>query len=86
MLEVTYTPNFIRQYNSLEVGLQEEIAKKIKLLKNQSDHKALRVHKLHGKLHGCHSFSISYRIHIIFEYKGTKEILCHAVGDHDLYK
>ncbi|MBI3633956.1 MAG: type II toxin-antitoxin system RelE/ParE family toxin [Candidatus Vogelbacteria bacterium] len=86
MLGITYTPDFVRQYKSLEDSLQIEIVEKLKLLKNKDNHKSLRVHKLHGKLSDCHSFSINYRIRLVFEYMNKNEIVCHFVGDHDIYK
>ncbi|OHA47434.1 MAG: hypothetical protein A2541_02325 [Candidatus Taylorbacteria bacterium RIFOXYD2_FULL_36_9] len=86
MLEINYKPSFICLYNEAEVSLQGEIKEKIVLFRNRSNHKSLKVHKLHGTLKGCYSFSVNYKIRIVFEYLSKKEVSLLAVGDHDLYK
>ncbi len=86
MLSVSFTPNFIRRYNSSGGDLQEEIFEKIELLKNRSNHKQLKVHKLKGKLSGRYSFSVNYRTRIIFRYIDANEVSLITMGDHDLYK
>lgn len=67
-------------------ALQEEAVEKIESFKYLDSHAALRVHKLHGELRGCYSFSVNYRYRIIFEWaeKGETAMLL-AIGDHALY-
>ncbi len=86
MIVVSYKPTFIRQYNSLENDLQEEVVLKIELFKDKNNHKALQVHKLHGRLKDCYSFSVNYKIRIVFNYASKKEAVLLAVDDHDIYK
>ena len=69
----------------LDPALQEETIEKIGLFKNQDNHRALRVHKLHGPLGGRYSFSINYKTRIVFEYVSKTEIALLAIGDHDIY-
>lgn len=87
-MEVSFAPSFFRAMKALPVELQEEVFEKIDLFRDSANHKVLRVHKLHGRLKGCYSFSVSYKIRVVFEYLSTKhtEALMLAVGDHDIYK
>jgi len=87
-MELLYKPGFVRALNSLEQDLQEEALQKIEAFKNPKNHKALRVHKLKGKLPAYHSFSVNYKYRIVFEWigKGKKAAGLIAIGDHDIYK
>lgn len=85
MLEIIYTPSFIKQISRLETDLYEETLEKIELLKNSANHKKLKIHKLKGPLAGRFSFSVNYKTRIIFGYLSKKEIILHAVGDHSVY-
>jgi len=86
MLEIGYKPSFICLYNEAEVSLQEEIREKINLFKDKNNHKNLKVHKLHGSLKDRYSFSINYKIRIVFRYTSKNQVVLLSVGDHDLYK
>lgn len=86
MFRISVTPNFQRQFSKQEVELKEEILEKLDLLKNKSNHQTLKVHKLKGRLSGRYSFSVNYRIRIIFNFLDKDEIVLLAVGDHDVYK
>ena len=86
MLEINYKPSFICLYNEAEVSLQEEIKEKIALFRDKKNHKSLKVHKLHGFLKDRYSFSVNYKIRIVFKYLSKNEVSLLAVGDHDLYK
>lgn len=86
MIEVFYSPNFIRQIASLEDALQEETMEKIELFKNEKNHKQLKNHKLKGRLKGRLSFSVNYKTRVVFSYISKKEGVLLAIGDHDIYK
>jgi len=86
MLEIGYKSSFICLYNEAEVSLQEEIREKINLFKDKNNHKSLKVHKLHGSLKDRYSFSVNYKIRIVFKYTSKNEVVLLSVGDHDLYK
>lgn len=86
MIQVFFKPTFIRQYNAFERELQEEVFEKIELFKEVKNHKQLKVHKLHGRLAGRHSFSVNYKIRIVFSYLSKTETVLLAIGDHDVYK
>jgi addiction module RelE/StbE family toxin len=84
-MEFFYKPTFIKDFNSFEKLLQEEIIQKIELFKDTKNHKQLRVHKLHGRLKGLYGFYVNYKYRIIFEYKNKKQVHFLTVGDHDIY-
>lgn len=85
MIAVLFAPSFLRQLKLLESSLQEEVIEKIELFKDSKNHKALRVHKLNGRLRGRWSFSVNYRFRIVFYYASKKEAFFLAVGDHSVY-
>lgn len=80
---INYAPTFIRMYKSLSVELKEEIKFKIDLFKDEKNHTLLKVHKLKGELKGCYSFSVNYKIRIVFEYADKDSINLLYVGSHD---
>lgn len=88
MIKIGYASEFLRAYNKLPIPLQEEIDEKVALLKDRSNHRQLRVHKLHGKYTECWSFSVNYKFRVVFVYvgKGKNTISLITVGDHDIYK
>jgi proteic killer suppression protein len=87
-MEISYTPSFLRLFKSLPEALQDEAIEKIELFKEENNHKALKVHKLTGRLKGRYSFSVNYKTRIVFAYtsKKPKEATLMAIGDHDVYK
>ena len=86
MIEVSFSPKFIRRYGALEKELGNEVYEKIELLKNSNNHTSLKVHKLKGRHSDCYSFSVNYKVRVIFEYLSKKEITLLTVGDHEIYK
>ncbi|MBU0458772.1 type II toxin-antitoxin system mRNA interferase toxin, RelE/StbE family [Patescibacteria group bacterium] len=86
MIKVRYRPNFLRQYKKLPDDLKSEIKEKIELFKEDSNNSMLRMHKLHGKIKGCLSFSVNYKYRIVFVWEEKNKIAALvAVGDHDMY-
>ena len=85
-MKIAYTPAFDRQLHALDETLQSDVIEKITLFKNPTNHRQLRVHKLHGKLKGRFSFSVSYSLRIVFKYLSKNEAVLLAVGDHEVYK
>ena len=82
---VSYKPSFIRQINKLEQSLVDEALDKIDIFKNSPNNPTLKIHKLHGKLKDKWSFSVNYKIRIVFQYESKKEIALLAIDDHDVY-
>ena len=71
----------------LPKNLIDEVLEKIELFRDPENHEVLKVHKLSSRLKDRYSFSVNYKIRIIFTYLPIKpqEVLLLAVGDHDVY-
>lgn len=85
MIEIGFKPSFIRQVKCLEENLRVEVLEKIELFKNIKNHRVLKVHKLHGPLADCWSFSVNYKTRIVFHYETKNETIILAIGDHSVY-
>jgi len=85
-ITVKYTSEFIRLYNKLVSSLQEEVKAKINLFRDRNNHKALKVHKLHGRLRDRYGFSVNYKFRVIFKYLDKKTAALLSVGDHEVYE
>jgi len=86
MMKIAYKAIFIRQFDDLPIDLQSEVLEKIGLLKIAQNHQQLKVHKLHGSLRDRYSFSVNYKIRIVFRYLSKNEIVLLVIGDHDIYR
>ncbi len=84
---VSFSPSFVRAYNYLPADLQDEIVEKVESFKDVGNHRSLKVHKLSGSIKDRLSFSVNYKIRIVFRYLSTKpqEAYLLAVGDHNVY-
>lgn len=85
MIEIVYTPGFVRQYKKLPPALQEEAKEKIALFRKDQQHTSLHTHKLKGKLRKHWSFSINYNCRVIFEYDSKNVVALLRIGDHSMY-
>ncbi|MFA6536388.1 MAG: type II toxin-antitoxin system mRNA interferase toxin, RelE/StbE family [Candidatus Paceibacterota bacterium] len=85
-MKIAYKATFIKKLNRLNLELQGEVFQKIELFRNPTNHKLLRVHKLHGQFKTCYSFSVNYQIRIIFEYLSKNEAVLLTIGDHQIYQ
>lgn len=82
-IEILYTPHFLRMYAKLTPALCSDIKEKIEKFSNKENHPSLKVHKLKN-IDNSYSFSVNYKIRIIFEYGKNKNIVYLLyVGDHD---
>lgn len=86
MYQISFKSSFVKRIKELDEELRQEVFKKIELLKHKSNHRILKVHKLHGRLSGYFSFSINYRIRAVFQFESKNEITLLNIGDHDIYK
>jgi len=84
-MKIGYKATFVHRFNKFDIALQEEVLEKIELFKNPKNHKQLKVHKLHGLLVGRYSFSVNYKIRIVFSYVSKKEVVLLSIGDHAVY-
>ena len=83
MLSIRYSPTFIRMYKRLEENLKEETREKIVLFQHISNHEKLKVRKLKGILENTYSFSVNYKIRVLFEYESKQLVSLLYVGSHD---
>ncbi len=82
-IEVHFTPHFVRSVKKMPDNLLEDIFDKVELLKNRENHIMLKVHKLNGSMKDLFSFSVNFKIRIIFKYVSKNEVVCMFAGDHD---
>ena len=86
MYRISFKPSFVREAKRLENALISELLEKIEMLKNRENHTMLKVHKLHGKLKGFWSFSVTYKLRGVFAFEVKDEIVLLAIGDHNVYR
>ena len=86
MIQVGFTRVFTKKFNALEVDLRSEVVEKMALFADIANHQQLKVHKLHGKFSNYFSFSVNYKIRVVFKYTNKKQVICVDVGDHEVYK
>lgn len=85
MLKIVYTKPFLKQFSKLQKQIQEKAKKAILIFqKNPKDH-TLKAHKLEGKLKDFYSFSVDYKIRIVFELLDDNAVFL-KIGNHDIYK
>ncbi|MCX6808017.1 MAG: type II toxin-antitoxin system mRNA interferase toxin, RelE/StbE family [Patescibacteria group bacterium] len=86
MVDIFYTPPFLRQLKKLELGLQEEVIEKVEIFRQDPQNPALKTHKLHGRLKDRYSFSVNYKTRIVFSYLSSTQAVFLAVGDCEVYR
>jgi mRNA-degrading endonuclease YafQ of YafQ-DinJ toxin-antitoxin module len=86
MIEILFTPSFDRIMRKLEPALLAAVSETLELFKNRTNHKQLKVHKLHGRMTGLCSFSIDYKHRVIFQWVNKKQALLLDFGDHSMYE
>ncbi len=86
MFEIVISKQFARQFRKLDPDLKEEVIEKLELLTNSNNHQSLKVHKLSGRMADKYSFSVNYKIRVIFTYPIPSEIFLLLIGSHDMYK
>jgi plasmid maintenance system killer protein len=86
MIRIVLAPRFVRVLKKLEPDVQEAFYEKATAFQSLEQHKVLHVHKLHGALQGCNSFSINYAWRVVFRWKDKKTAEFLAIGDHTVYR
>lgn len=85
MVESTYTPSLIRDFEKLDKDLQLEVEECVSIFRENPRNPSLRTHKLKDPLKKYCSFSVNYRYRIVFEWDSHKSAALLAVGDHSVY-
>jgi plasmid maintenance system killer protein len=88
MIKIGFSGEFFRRLKKLHPELQEETFYKLDLFKDSKNHNILKVHKLKGKLADKYSFSVNYKMRIIFRWlsKSKDHIFVITIDNHDFYK
>jgi len=86
-IDVFYTKRFVKQVSKFDTNLQKDIFASVKYFKDTKNHKQLEVHKLKNSMRMFHSFSVNYKMRIIFIFeKDKKSATLLQVGGHEIYK
>ena len=86
MYRILFKTSFVKQAQGLDDDQYRLLKKKLELLKHERNHHALKVHKLHGEFFDCYSFSLNYKMRVIFTFQADNLIVLIAVGDHSIYR
>lgn len=86
MIQVSATPQFRKKFRKLDKSLQLEAMDKIEAFSDPDNHTKLKVHKLNGLQKNQHSFSVNYKIRIVFTFTSKEEAVLTAIGSHKIYK
>ncbi len=84
-MEIFYSPKFSRQYKKLAQEIRTKAKEKEVIFRANPYDNLLKTHKLKGKLADFWSFSVDYKIRIIFEFQDKNVVTFHYIGDHDIY-
>ena len=85
-MNLSYASSFLKQVKKCDSCLQEEVFTAVEIFQQNPHHPSLKTHKLQGKLAGRWSFSVNYKIRIVFEYLSKESVVLLAIGSHDVYK
>ena len=84
-MEYYYTARFLRSLKKLEEGMLEDVMNAVRLFETGNENETVKLHKLHGKFHYYHAFSVNFSHRIIIKIeKGVTYYF--DVGSHDVYK
>jgi mRNA-degrading endonuclease YafQ of YafQ-DinJ toxin-antitoxin module len=84
-MEVFLTPHFKRESKRVVRSFRKEVESAVALFLHDPFDSRLHTHKLTGKLQGFWSFSVTYRLRILFEFEGKERAVFHSIGDHNVY-
>jgi mRNA-degrading endonuclease RelE of RelBE toxin-antitoxin system len=91
MIDIYFTKSFLKKVSKLDPNLQEDIYEKVHLFKNRENHNKLKKHKLAKPFIETYSFSVNYKIRILFQYQNhddkSNKVFLITVGNHrQVYK
>ena len=84
--EIYYHSKFEKKLRRIETHFSEIMDMRLIIFRNNCFDARLETHKLHGKLKGLYSFSISHSHRLIFSIlkKGVAGFI--DIGDHSIYE
>ena len=83
---ILYHPRFVVEFKALDASFQQRAIKTEALFRANPLHPSLRMHRLHGRLAGSWSISVTLKIRIIFKRMENGDIVFYSIGVHDLYR
>ena len=86
--EYSYTASegFVKKWSKLNPKTKNETVEKIDIFLKDPYSPALKTHKLTGKLKDYWSFSLSYRLRIMFKFAKNNIVEFIDIGGHEIYK
>lgn len=84
--KILFRPNFKADLDRLDRSDFLRAEKAITFFRQNPLHPSIRLHRLHGRLAGYWSISVTDRIRIIFERYENGDIVFLSIGKHDIYK
>ena len=84
-MKIFVSTRFLRDSKRIPKEARKDIEKAVATFVIDPHHPTLRTHKLAGALHGLWSFSVTYRLRIIFEFLDSTHVRFHNIGDHSIY-
>lgn len=87
MIEIRYTPEFVKRYNKLSVSVQKKAEQKEKIFRANPFHPSLNTEKLKPKEKEYWSLRIDLDYRIIFRFLTNNKIVFVTCGHHNwIYK
>mgnify|MGYP001611951755 CR=1 FL=1 len=86
MMQIIYSPKFLRQYRKLERDIRHHAEAKEHIFRGNPFDERLNTHKLHGRLSDLWAFSVTTKFRIAFEFGKNQSVTFHTIGDHDIYE
>ncbi len=82
---IAYSSHFKRAIKWLGKEQADIIREREEIFKTDCFDPRLKTHKLHGKLNGYYSFSITHSHRILFEFLDDHSVGFLDIGDHSMY-
>ena len=77
---------FVQKWSKLNFKTKNKTTEKIDIFLRNPYMPALKTHKLSGKLQEYWSFSIDYRLRIMFRFVDKQTVEFIDIGTHEIYK
>lgn len=84
-MEILFTARFLRSFRKLPLDVQDDCHRVINIFRKRDGVEKIKLHKLHGKMSGLHSFSVNFSFRIVIK-KEKGKVYFMDVGSHTLYK
>jgi mRNA-degrading endonuclease YafQ of YafQ-DinJ toxin-antitoxin module len=83
-METFFTARFLRSFNKLPKAVQDDVEEAVEKFKQNQNHEALKLHKLHGRMKHYHAFSANFSYRLIIKIE-KQSVYYMDVGDHSIY-